>query len=379
MKRNKRWMLTAVLFLCCCLTSFAGDDVGEQFSIATLNVDGLPQKILMLKINADGPGNAGTARIGKYLVKQDYDLVMMQEDFNYHDVLAVWMEDNYKLDEWSGNVGIEGQKIDLLHLQNHRFACDGLMACWKNDLQVTPAARTPWKQNFGKFSHANDEMVTKGFRRYDVTLKGGTRLVVYNMHMDATLDEDEAENKAGKDHDARMAQWAQLKEDVLEQLGTLPIVIVGDMNSIYGRDEVKQEFIDAINESGRGQVADVWVELVQKGVYPGTTTEATAGEETLDKILYINPVTGTKIQPVSITIDRQGYLHEGKALGDHWPVAATFKVVTDGTVGIGATQHENTATSDEKLYDLNGRQVNEPRSGLYIGKNGEKADKRIIK
>ncbi|MCR4835646.1 MAG: hypothetical protein K5899_04565 [Bacteroidaceae bacterium] len=86
-----------------------------------------------MKLNTDGPGGAGTARIGKYLLAKNYDLVMMQEDFNYHDVLTVMMEDVYGMDEWSGEIGIEDRKIDFLHLQNHRFECDGLMACWKKD------------------------------------------------------------------------------------------------------------------------------------------------------------------------------------------------------------------------------------------------------
>lgn len=43
----------------------SGQETANQFSIATLNVDGLPQKILVLKVNAGGPGNGGTARIGK--------------------------------------------------------------------------------------------------------------------------------------------------------------------------------------------------------------------------------------------------------------------------------------------------------------------------
>ena len=50
---------------------------GEQFTVATLNVDGLPQKLLVVNVNADGPGDVGTARIGKYLVQKGYDLVMM--------------------------------------------------------------------------------------------------------------------------------------------------------------------------------------------------------------------------------------------------------------------------------------------------------------
>jgi len=358
-----------------------GEQQNEQFTLATLNVSGLPQKILVVKVNPDGPGDTGTARIGKYLAKKGYDLVMMQEDFNYHGVLSVFLEDDYKMDEWSGDVGLDGHKIDFLHLQNHRFDCDGLMTCWKNDLQVTAAGRTPWTQNFGKFSHANDEMVTKGFRRYDVTLREGERIVVYNLHMDATMSEDEAEDNCQKDHDARMAQWAQLKEDVLKNLDSRPIIIAGDMNSLYGRDEVKSEFIDAIQESGRGTVSDVWVELQRNGVYPSEkTTEATAGDEALDKILYINPAIGTNIQPVALTIDRDGFLYEGKAMSDHWPVAATFQVLKNAGETTGMEESKKVADGEsEKFFNLGGQRVSQPQSGIYIEQQGEKAEKRIMK
>ena len=355
--------LAAILTFCCSLTA-TGQETGNQFSIATLNVDGLPQKILMVKVNAEGPGNGGTARIGKYLLKKGYDLVMLQEDFNYHDVLSVILEDDYKMDQWTGDVDVVGHTIDYLHLQNHRFECDGLMACWKNDLTVVPAVRIPWQQNFGKFSHALDEMVTKGFRRYEVTLRSGDRIVVYNMHMDASDNKDEAEQKDTKDKEARQAQWIQLKEDVLQHLDSRPIIIVGDMNSLYSRDDVKTVFIDAINDSGRGTVADVFLELNKQG------------EETLDKILYVNPTMGTKIQPVSFSLDKDGYLNEGKPLGDHYPVAATFKVVSRAT---GMDDVRSKRDDVRRVYDLKGQKVSQPKHGIYIEQQGGKADKRVIK
>ena len=374
----KKSLSLFILALMTIMTSLAQES-GEQFTVATLNVDGLPQKLLVVNVNADGPGDAGTARIGKYLVKKGYDLVMMQEDFSYHGVLSVWLEDGYKMDEWSGTLYVlDGpRKVDFLHLQNHRYACDGLLTAWKNDLQVTPAGRTPWIQNFGKFSHALDEMVTKGFRRYEVTLRSGDRIVVYNMHMDATDEKDEAEGKAGPDHDARMAQWAQLKDDVLQHLDSRPIIITGDMNSLYGRDDVKGQFIDAINQSGRGMASDVWVELQHSGIYPSESiTEATASDETLDKIIYINPTMGTNIQPVAITIDREGYLYDGKPLGDHFPVAATFQLMRRGS-GIEALN--GTTTGESQYYNLNGQHVSMPQKGIYIEQQGKKAEKRIIK
>ena len=374
----KKSLSLFILALMTIMTSLAQES-GEQFTVATLNVDGLPQKLLVVNVNADGPGDAGTARIGKYLVKKGYDLVMMQEDFSYHGVLSVWLEDGYKMDEWSGTLYVlDGpRKVDFLHLQNHRYACDGLLTAWKNDLQVTPAARPPWIQSFGKFSHALDEMVTKGFRRYEVTLRSGDRIVVYNMHMDATDEKDEAEGKAGPDHDARMAQWAQLKDDVLQHLDSRPIIITGDMNSLYGRDDVKGQFIDAINQSGRGMASDVWVELQHSGIYPSESiTEATASDETLDKIIYINPTMGTNIQPVAITIDREGYLYDGKPLGDHFPVAATFQLMRRGS-GIEALN--GTTTGESQYYNLNGQHVSMPQKGIYIEQQGKKAEKRIIK
>ena len=374
-------ILMMLLAVCGSLTALGQE--AEQFSIATLNVDGLPQKILVAKLNAEGPGSAGTARIGKYLLKKGYDLVMMQEDFNYHDVLTALLEDDYRLDEWSGDVGVEDRSIDFLHLQNHRFPCDGLMACWKNDLTVTPVVRTPWLQNFGKFSHANDEMVTKGFRRYEVTLRSGDRIVVYNMHMDATLDEDEAEQKGEKDREARMAQWTQLKEDVLQQLDTRPVIITGDLNSFYARDEVKRLFVDAINDTGSGTVSDVWVELQRKGEYPTAMTDLSdlsniRNGEALDKIIYINPTTGTKIQPVSFTIDTEGYQYEGNPLGDHYPVAAIFQVVSRST-GIEEITPALTPNNKESIYTIDGIRVNEPRNGIYIRQQGDRTDKLIVK
>ena len=381
MKRHLFWMLAATITFCGSLSAFgqsqragdpaSGTEAGEQFSIATLNVDGLPQKLLVIKLNTDGPGSSGTARIGKYLLKKGYDLVMMQEDFNYHDMLTVLLEDDYRFDEWSGDLGIEGRSIDFLHLQNHRFPCDGLMGCWKNDLTVTPAGRTAWQQNFGKFSHANDEMVTKGFRRYDVTLRGGDRIVVYNMHMDATLDEDEAEDNAEKDRIARLAQWNQLKEEVLKNLDSRPVIVTGDLNSYYSRDDIKTNFIDAINDSGRGTVKDVWVELQLQGVYPTTSREG----ESLDKIIYINPAMGTKIKAVAYSMDVEGYLNDGKPLGDHYPVAATFQVESRGTTtGIETVNgQQSTVNGDQSIYTIEGIRVSDQptQKGVYI-QNGKK-------
>ncbi len=385
MNTIKTWM-TALLFFAVAGTT-ATAQTAEQFSVSTLNVDGLPKRILVFKVNADGPGDDGSARIGKYFQKKGYDLVFMQEDFNYHRVITVLMEDDYKFDTWTGDVDVVDHSIDFLHLQNHRFECDGLMGCWKNDLTVTPGSPVAWTQNFGKFSHAMDEMVTKGYRRYEVTLRGGSRIVVYNMHMDASDDADVDDGLDTEDKNARMAQWTQLKDDIMSRLDNRPVIIVGDVNSLYKRDNVKGQFIDAIRSTGRATVSDVFIELQKNNVYPTYTPdiklkdedlEVLAGE-TLDKILYINPVNGSKLRPISFAVDQEGYQYDGKPLGDHYPLSVVFQIDPSSAAIAEAESEGVNDSSPSSFWNMNGQQVTRPSTGLYIERQGDKTSKRIIK
>ena len=376
MKAKKRTIATALLALLCVGTSAQQP---ETFSVATLNVDGLPQKILVVNVNADGPGAVGTARIGKYLMKKGYDIVCMQEDFNYHDVLIPWMEDDYANDTWSGDIGVEGRDIDFLHLQNHRFECDGLCTFWKKDITLESTERTPWNASFGKFSHALDDIITKGFRRYEVTLANGLSLLVYNMHMDASDDKDELEGKDAKDKEARQVQWQQLRDEILSRLDTRPIIIMGDMNSFYGQDNVKAAFIDAINNSGKGTVTDVWVELQNKGLFPETKDDGISGGEVLDKILYVNPASGTQIKAVSMKLDIDGYLQDGKPLGDHYPLTATFQVLRRDSPVTNVNGLMEAEQGDAEYYNLGGQRIGQPTKGLVIERQHQDNKKRIIK
>lgn len=355
----------------------------ETFTVATLNVDGLPQKILVFNVNADGPGSAGSVRIGKYLMKKNYDLMLLQEDFNYHHEMMPLLEDDYQFDVWGGDVGIDGHTIDYMHLQNHRFETDGLMAVIKKGITLTGTTKETWTDGFGKFSHALDMMVTKGFRRYEVTLASGIEIVVYNMHMDAEDNDDTKAGKALNDRKARENQWKQLAEHILANMDKRPVVVVGDMNSFYFRDRVEELFVNTINESGKGTVVDAWVHLKNNDIYPtyvensdiSDDEEEKLGGESLDKILCVNPTDGQQLRPIAYSVDKEGYQYEGKVLGDHYPVAVTFEVV--GSTGI----HElkNGKMEALKYYDLQGHPVDQPSKGVYIQRNERETNKIIIK
>jgi len=367
----------------------------EQFSIASLNTDGLPQKILFVNINADGPGVEGSLRIGKYFVEKQYDLVFMQEDFNYHAELALPMLFHYDFDQWSGSIGLFSKKIDFFHLQNLRFDCDGLGAAWKKCIQTTCTDRVAWDNVFGKFSHALDELATKGFRRYEVTLPSGGEVVVYNVHLDASARHDVPLGLDMKDRQTRVAEWQQVIDHILSHIDHRPIIVLGDVNCFYWRDPMEACFIDAVNATGVAQAHDVWVELEHGGQYPEHTNgtanaeglnEGTDGE-TFDKIVYINPVDGRKLKPVSYTCDREGFQHDGKPLGDHYPIAATFEFTDEGDsntnkddIFTGVSSIKTAAAAGTDRYDLSGRKVSgHTAKGLYIERVGNTTRKRIIK
>jgi hypothetical protein len=369
----------------------AAQQSAEQFSVASLNVAGLPQKILFINVNAKGPGSMGSLQIGKYLSDRHYDMVFTQEDFNYHNELTFMLKNDYQIDTWSGDVDVIGHDIDLLHPQNHRFECDGLGACVKNGITVESVSRTLWNTYFGKFSHALDELVTKGFRRYELTLASGRRLVVYNMHMDASDRNDVFDGTDQKDRHARRGEWMQLRDDILQKLDERPVIILGDLNSFYVRDSIQADFIDAINATGRAKASDVWVELEHEGRYPELRPITTGivredyevDGESYDKIIYINPTRGQQLKAVAFKCDREDFQYHGKPLSDHHPVSAVFEWAassSESPTAIATVAETDAQGSAGQLFDLNGRLVETAGDkGLFIERNDKRTFKRIIK
>lgn len=337
----------------------------STFSVMTLNVDGLPAKFFSFDINQDGPLSEGSERISIYLAEKDCDILSLQECFNYRWEIWSRLFGAYDHDEWTGGIGTEYKELDLLHLQNERFPCDGLNCIWKKDILSTAYEREPHNRSFGKFSHEFDEFITKGFRRHEFTLNDGTQIIVYNTHFDASSERDEKAGNDVHDREARLSQWKQLRNHLLSHLDSRPVIITGDFNSHYYRDSVKTAFINSIEDTGRATVCDAWIQTCNQGIFPEIGDPATS--EPYDKILYVNPVGGTTVELLSLTVDSVGYRYDGKPLGDHYPVIATFKV-NDGNTGIKPLTGDS--QNRHQIYDLKGIKNTPSRKnipkGVYI-------------
>lgn len=313
-----------------CLTSA----VGQTFTVATLNVDGLPEKIAGIKLNSDGPGASGTKRASSYLAAKGYDIIGVQEDFYYHDELRSSLDNAYNRGEWQGfNTG----SLPWFHLGWLKFDTDGLCEFWQKRHQCLSEKAVTWNDAYGRLDHANDDLCNKGFRRVEMRLASGREIVVYNMHMDASEQKDEESGNDAGDKRARWSQWRQLRSHVQERLDERPVILLGDMNSYYTRDSILRFFTNYIEATKRYVVRDCWVEHNRQGRYPAIGDEPLKPwkygyqqGELLDKILYIIPVSGPRLELLDYHVETDYTWDNGEPLGDHHPVVARFRYVEKG-------------------------------------------------
>jgi endonuclease/exonuclease/phosphatase family metal-dependent hydrolase len=343
----------------------------EEFSVMTLNVDGLPAE-LVFSINPEGPGEKYTPEIGDYLLQSDIDIIGVQENFNFYDLLFQKLDDTYLHDLCYGKMTVEGFVFP--------YPYDGINLLWKKSITGERTDSAGWAAAYGVIDHANDELTRKGFRRYELTLPGGGQIVAYNGHWDASDDKDEVSGDDTPDRLVRMIQWRQIRDHILNHLDNRPVIVMGDANTYYCRDSVKQQFIDFIEETGRATVKDAWIEMEKSGEYPQLVTGPITHEEgasgwslhgeMLDKILYISPTEGSQLTVLSYHVDSVSYMRndaQTTPLGDHFPVTARFRLSpTNGSQGICTLPLAS--PSSDAYYDLNGRRLTvlPSRKGVYI-------------
>lgn len=306
------------------------EETSYTFTVAAMNVDGLPPEILGISINPDAKEEAGATAIGQKLSTKGYDFIGLSEDFNYHESLVAPLEGIYSVGTHRGQVTATGSITAFL---GDGFDTDGLGFLWKENISATDESWTMWNVRNGKTSNGSDELIRKGYRHYTVTIEENVVLDVFQLHMDAETDD--------ADIAARESQMAQLAADILQNYNNgHPKIVMGDYNCRYTRDYLKEKFIDVLAADGTYEVNDAWIEYCRKGSYPTYGTDAlmvgTLGYETgeiVDKILYLNPTanSSTKLKLNWFKVDTDFNDEDGTPLADHYPVTANF-TATQSTV-----------------------------------------------
>lgn len=295
-----------------------------SFNATTLNVDGLPNKIGTFTVNPDGKEAEGAKAIGNETRTKGWDIVAMSEDFNFHDYLIAPISDLYY-------AGTHGGKVSGLINTTDGL---GLLLTKKTGWKFSNETRVVWSAHYGETDHGADGLIDKGFRYYTITIAPGVEFDFYCLHMDAEDDP--------KDIKAREKQLTQLVEYIKSHDNGRNILILGDTNCRYTRDNVKGKLIDPINAIDNFTIHDAWIELIRGGAYPNIGDPAIMiGDkgpqmgEVVDKIFWIeNSKSPLKIKANS-------FLHDTSfTASDHYPLTVNF-TITDPN-GTPATNSDYT-------------------------------------
>lgn len=313
----------------------------KKVTIASLNVDGMPKSVSVygvytVNLNPDAKEGPGATAIGNMLRKSGFDVVGVSEDFNYHSELwdAAWNNGtDIHYNATTHRNKIDGSRAGILsdYLGKKPVAdTDGLCLFYRMDGSgnnlATPTQETyvQWNDYYGYDDSGADGLIKKGYRYYLVTLADGTQFDLYTMHMDA--------NDSEGDCTARASQLTQLTDAIKASKNGRPILIIGDSNCRYTRDQVKTNLIDAINADPRFTIRDPWIQFGRNKVYPlypsssiMASSEGYLKGEVVDKIWYINN-TESNIRLVAETYAQDlSFVDEtGSPLCDHKPCVVTF-------------------------------------------------------
>lgn len=257
------------------------------FSLLSLNVAGLPE------ILSSGHPAENTKTMGERV--NAYDIVNVQEDFNYHADLYSTDLHPYATPT-SGGVPF-GSGLNTMS----KFPYDDLV-------------RVKWDKCNG-----TDCLTPKGFTMVRLRLDEGVYIDVYNAHPNA--------GSADADYAARRANITQLSNYIAANSSGNAVIVAADTNTRYTRA------VDNIRDLVNGNwLTDAWVQQERGGVPPAAGTDGLVCDpahvvnscEVVDKILF----RGNSL--INLKLDRynneDARFHDaaGQMLSDHYPHAAWF-------------------------------------------------------
>jgi endonuclease/exonuclease/phosphatase family metal-dependent hydrolase len=284
-------LIIAVLFFGC--DKDEKDLPPPSISVLTYNIAGLPDAI------SGSTPSLYTPIISKLI--NEYDIVHVQEDFDYHDSLLLFNKHKYKT-ETMGTTTL-GDGLNTL-----------------SNYPIKNFKRIKWNDcaDFDCFT-------PKGFSYSQIELAEGVLIDFYNVHANAQSYEEALA--------ARRKNIAQLCAYIDEHSAGKAVIVMGDMNCRYTRTG---DSIRAILNLG---FKDSWIELMRGGVLPTQDDNSLtncnnkmprndADCEKVDKIFYRSNEQ-IELIPTYFQLDDARYYYENNdtlPLSDHWPLMTRFVI-----------------------------------------------------
>jgi endonuclease/exonuclease/phosphatase family metal-dependent hydrolase len=274
--------------------------VTATFTVLSYNVAGLPQAL------SSAPNRElYTPIIGQKI--SAYDIVNVQEDFNYH--AALYANDTHPYRTATSGGAAIGDGMNTV--SNFPFSDDLVRVKWSS-------------------CNGTDCLTPKGITWIRMRLAEGVYLDVYNVHTNA--------GDATADLAARRANIDQLVAYINTNSNGNAFLIFGDTNCRYTRDG------DNIRNilTGTGAL-DSWVQLIKGGTPPAlgsatlgcsdlTTVLTSFDCEVVDKIFYRGN-NFINLTPLVYTSPDANFRYtDGTALSDHRPAYTKFQYTLSTTL-----------------------------------------------
>ncbi|CCH44615.1 putative secreted protein [Wickerhamomyces ciferrii] len=266
------------------------------FNALSFNVAGLPQ---ILQNNGEElDKDIATQKIGEDFasMKDQLDIINVQEDFNYHAKLYDYDNHPYRT-ATSGGVPF-GSGLNTL-----------------SNYEILHTKRIKWNECSN--ASENDCLTPKGFTVSTLRLDGHIVNVI-NLHTDAGTEDD--------DNAKRNSNLKQVADYIDSNLYDQAVLVFGDTNSRYTR--ASDDIAIFTNQNG---LEDPWIVLERNGIVPEKGADSIMCQlpstenncETVDKMFYRGDKT------ISFKADTFHYagnlfVHEGKQLSDHNPILVSF-------------------------------------------------------
>ena len=228
-------LLTAVLTLGGVLSLSASAEAQPSLTVLCVNAAGLPIPMVFSGQHITVP--QVQVQFGKILNASGAQIVCVQEDFQFHDLLAKQMTDYPYKTYTSGGIPVG----------------DGLNVFSK--YPIYNVERVAWTEFYGILKHDNDALTPKGFLKCTIDADG-VLIDLYDIHTDAS--------KTVEDQLAKRAQFEQLKAYIDVHSADRPVLVTGDFNCTLHTYYYSNFYETMLNNTG---FQDAWVEFVNGGNY----------------------------------------------------------------------------------------------------------------
>jgi hypothetical protein len=267
-----------------------------SFSVLSYNVAGLPEAIS----SASTPRESSTTAIGQRTAP--YDIVHVEEDFNYHAYLYAGDTNHAYRTPTSGGAGI-GSGLNTL--SKIPYDGDDFERVRWNSCQVD----------------SGDCLTPKGFTFMRERLAEGVYVDFYNLHTNAGTNDGDLASRADN--------LNQLTAFIQTHSSGNAVVVMGDTNTRYTRSG------DTIAEfAAANGLTDPWVQLVRGGTPPNKGSDALVCDQTgptvpntcevVDKVLYRSSKL-VSLNATSYNNEHAKFLTDaGLMLSDHDPISVGF-------------------------------------------------------